>query len=241
MSKSEKLINKGKRYDGRKLDEMRPMVARAGVIKRADGSGYFRMGNTVAIAAVYGPKELHPRHLQDPKRAYLKYIYNMAPFSTEDRVKPGTSRRSIEISEVSRQAFNSVVFLEDFPKTGIEVHVEILQANASTRCAGVNAASIALADAGIPMTDILSSCSAGVVEDQILLDVAGKEDTEGQVDFPVVYMPRTDEIALLQMDGMITVENFRKLFELAKSGCVEVLEVQKKALKERFEVDSNDN
>ncbi|RLJ00938.1 MAG: exosome complex exonuclease Rrp41, partial [Candidatus Aenigmatarchaeota archaeon] len=56
----EKLIVKGKRIDGRKLDEMRKIEAKAGILKNAEGSGYFRFGNTVAIAAVHGPREIHP-------------------------------------------------------------------------------------------------------------------------------------------------------------------------------------
>lgn len=229
-----KLIMGGRRLDGRALDEMRPMTAKAGVINRADGSAHFAMGDTVAIAGVYGPRELHPKHLQDPVKAYLKYIYMMAPFATQERVKPGPSRRSQEISEVSRQAFNSVVFLEEYPKAGIEVYVEVLQANASTRCAGINAAAIALADAGVPMTDLVASCAAGKVDGQLVLDVAGEEDTEGEVDLPVAYIPRKDEVALLQMDGMLTIEEFKQALELAKQGCIQIHEKQVQALKEKY-------
>ena len=229
-----KIIVGGRRPDGRALDEMRPMTARSGEIGRANGSGYFAMGDTVAIAGVYGPREMHPKHMQDPVRAYLKYIYAMAPFATQERVKPGPSRRSQEISEVSRQAFNSVVFLEEFPKSGIEVYVEILQANASTRCAGINAAAIALADAGIPMSDLVASCAAGKVDGHIVLDVAGEEDTEGDVDLPIAYIPRRDEVALLQMDGLMTLDEFKRALELAKQGCIKIHEQQIRALKERY-------
>lgn len=224
----------GRRVDGRALDEMRAVTAKAGVITRADGSAYFAMGDTVAIAAVYGPRELYPKHLQDPVRAYLKYVYTMAPFSTQERARPGPSRRSMEISDVSRQAFNSVIFLEEFPKTGIEVYVEVLQASASTRCAGINAASIALADAGVPMTDLIASCSAGKVDGALVLDVAGEEDTEGEVDMPIAYIPRKDEIALLQMDGLLKLEEFVQLLELAKKGCMQIHEKQLAALKEKY-------
>lgn len=233
--KEEKLIQGDRRKDGRALDEMRPLEAEAGIIDRTDGSARFAMGDTVAIAGVQGPRELHPRKLQENKRAYIKYRYAMAPFSTTDRIRPGPSRRSKEISEVSRQAFNSVVQREEFPKAGIEVHTEILQANASTRCCAINAASIALADAGVPMTDLIASCAAGKVEDTWILDVAGKEDTEGQVDLPIAYIPRTDEIALLQMDGIMTMDEFKDALEMAKKGCIDVHEKQKEVLKSRYE------
>ncbi len=230
-----KLIKNGKRPDGRKLDEMREMEAKSGIIERADGSGYFRLGNTIAIAAVYGPRELHPKHLTDPLKAYVKCRYNMAPFSTEERIRPGPSRRSKEISKVIKEALSSIIFLKEYPKTGIEIYIEILQANASTRCVGLNAAAIALADAGIPMKDIMSSCAAGKVEDKMLVDVAGIEDCEGEVDLPIAYVPKEDQIYLLQMDGMIKIEDFKKGIEMAKEGCIKIYEKQKEAIKKRYE------
>lgn len=234
MNKDIKLIKNGKRIDGREFDEMREIEAKAGILDRAMGSGYFRLGNTEAIAVVHGPRELHPKHLQDPLRAYLRCRYNMAPFSTEDRVRPGPSRRSTEISKVITEAFKSVIFLEEFPKTGIDVFIEITQANASTRCVGINAASIALANGGIPMSDLVSSVAAGKVEDKIVLDVAGKEDSYGEVDLPIAYIPRKDEITLLQMDGIIGKKNLNKAIKMAKEGCKKIYEKQKEALKKRY-------
>ena len=231
----EKLIIKGKRIDGRKPDEMREIEARAGILKNAEGSGYFRFGNTVAIAAVHGPREIHPRHLQDPLRSVLRCRYNMVPFSTTERSRPGYSRRSTEISKVITEAFESVIFLEEFPKSAIDVFIEVIQADASTRCAGLNAASIALADAGIPMRDLVASCSVGKIDGELVLDVSGKEDNYGEVDLPVGYIPKTDEIVLLQMDGILTIEEFEKALEMAKNGCKMVYEKQKEALKKRYE------
>jgi len=229
------LIKDGRRLDGRKLDELREIEAKAGVIKRADGSGYFRLGNTIAVAAVYGPRELHPKHLVDPVKAYVKCRYNMAPFSTTERVKPGPSRRSTEISKVIKEAISSVLFLEEYPKTGIEVFIEVLQADASTRCVGLNAASIALADAGIPMRDLIVSCSAGKIDGKVVLDIAGEEDFEGEVDLPIAYVPRENKIYLLQMDGIISQEDFRKAIEMATKGCEIIYEKQKEAIKRKYE------
>lgn len=229
-----KLISKGKRIDGRGLDEMRPFEVKAGILDRADGSASFRIGNTMAIAAVYGPREMHPRHNADPSRATLRCRYNMAPFSTTERVRPGPSRRSVEISKVIKGAFSNAIFLEEFPKAVIDVFIEIVEADASTRCAGINAAAVALADAGIPMKDLIASCSAGKIEDHIVLDVAGLEDMEGQVDIPIAYSPRTGQITLLQMDGIITPEEFKKALGMAIGGCEKINEAQRMALKDKF-------
>ena len=227
-----------KRSDGRKADELRSIEARAGVLKNADGSGYFRLGNTIAIAGVYGPRKVHPRHMEKAETGILRTKYAMAPFSTTERIRPGPSRRSTEISLVTRQALTPVIFLEEFPRTAIDVHIEILQADASTRCVGINAASIALADAGVPMKDLVSSCSAGIVEGNILLDIAGKEDTEGELDLPVAYYHKKKEITLLQMDGLTSREDLKKIIQIAIKGCEQIYETQKKAIKERYSGDS---
>jgi len=70
-----------KRVDGRKLDQLRPMEAKAGIIPNADGSAFFKIGKTIAYAAVYGPRELYPKFLQDPKKGIIRCHYSMMPFS----------------------------------------------------------------------------------------------------------------------------------------------------------------
>ena len=90
-----------KRNDGRAPDELRKMEAKTGIIKRADGSAMFRIGETIAYAAVYGPRELHPKFLQNPEKGLLRCNYNMMAFSgSGERVRPAPNRRSREISLV---------------------------------------------------------------------------------------------------------------------------------------------
>lgn len=235
-----KMITDGKRKDGRALDEMRPIKAKVGVLKNATGSAHFEFGNTKAVAGVFGPREVHPRHEEEPENAILRTQYSMAPFATTTRNRPGPSRRSKEISFVIQQALKPAVVLKDFPKSAIDVHIEVLQANASTRCAALNAASMALADAGIHMRDLISCVAAGKVEDQLLLDVSGKEDTEGQVDFPIAYYPKKKEMTLMQLDGLTNKEEIEEMMDLAVKGCKKVNEIQKKALRKKYEVSNND-
>ena len=101
-----------KRYDGRKHDEMRQMEAKINVVKNADGSAMFKFGDTIALAVVYGPKILHPQHMQNPRKGILRVNYDMLSFSVPERKKPGPSRRSQEVSKVTEWALNSVVDLE---------------------------------------------------------------------------------------------------------------------------------
>lgn len=240
MTEKKKLINKGIRYDKRKFDQIRPVVAKVGVLKRADGSALFKLGNTTAIAGVYGPRNVHPRHAEKAERAILRTRYKMAPFSTTTRARPGFSRREMEISLVTREALSDVIFLREFPKTAIDVHIEIIQADSSTRCVGINAASLALADAGVPMKDIIACCSAGQVEGQVVLDIAGKEDTEGEIDLPIAFSPHTKEITLLQMDGLADSKRIKEIIKLAIKGCEEIHEKQKAALREKYKTEEID-
>ena len=228
-----------KRPDGRKLDEMRPMVAKIGVVPNADGSAMFTFGKTVAIAAVYGPRLLHPQHMQDPKAAILRVNYDLLSFSVADRKKPGPSRRSQEISKVTEWALSPALDLKEFPNTVIDVQIYILQANASTRVAGINAASMALAQAGIPMKDLVCAVSVGKMDKDLVLDVNDEEehfeDGEGATDMATARLANSDKWTLLQLDGKIQPELYPKALSMADKAFAKIYEVQKKALKDVME------
>ncbi|WP_370573752.1 exosome complex exonuclease Rrp41 [Methanomethylovorans sp.] len=233
-NKPEKFIDEnGLRLDGRAVDEIRPMTIEIGVLSRADGSCYLEWGKNKILAAVYGPRELHPRRMQKPDEAIVRYRYNMAAFSVEDRARPGPNRRSIEISKVSRDAFAPIIMTKYYPSAVIDVFAEVLQADAGTRTAAINAASIALADAGIPMKGLISACAVGKVNGQLVLDLNKDEDNFGDADLPIA-MTQDGEISLLQMDGNLTKEEFKRALEMAKEGCQQILEIQKEALKKKF-------
>jgi exosome complex component RRP41 len=223
-----------KRPDGRAFDELRPLKIEAGVLERADGSAYLEIGDNKVLAAVYGPRELYVRRLLKPNMAILRCRYNMAPFSVEDRKRPGPDRRSVEISKITSEALQPAVFLEKFPRSTIDVFIEVLQAEGGTRCAGITAASVALADAGIPMRDMVVACAAGKANDQVIMDLSEMEDKEGEADLPIALMPRTGEITLMQMDGHLTSEEFEQSMDLAIKGCQIISEEQKKAIKNRY-------
>lgn len=236
MEKPEKLIVDGRRLDGRAPDELRPLKIEVGVLKRADGSAYIEMGSNKVLAAVYGPREMHPRHDQQPDTAVLRCRYNMAPFSVDDRKRPGPDRRSVEISKVTREALAPLLFLELYPRSVIDVFIEVLEADAGTRTAGINAAAVALADAGVPMRDLVSAVAVGKVDGTIVLDLVKDEDQLGTTDMPVAIVPRKKLITLLQMDGHFTEEEFKQALDLAFKGCQQIYEAQRQALREKYAV-----
>jgi len=229
------MAEKFKRPSGRALNEMRPMSAKVGVVPNADGSAMFAFGNTIAIAAVYGPRQLHPQHMQDPATGILRVNYDLLSFSVADRKKPGPSRRSQEISKMTEWALSPVLDLEDFPNTVIDVQIYIIQADAGTRTAGINAASLALAHAGIPMKNLVCSVAIGKQDKELIVDLDKDEedfeDGEGATDFPLAKIANTDQFTLIQLDGKIQPERVKEVLELANKSCEEIYEVQKEALK----------
>ena len=224
-----------KRPDGRKVDEIREMKAKVGVVPNADGSAMFSFGDTIAIAAVYGPKKMHPQHQQDPEKGTLRCSYNLLSFSVTERIRPGSSRRSTEISKITEWALEPVLMIDDYANMVIDVYINILQANASTRCAGINAAAMALAHAGVPMKDLVSSVSIGKLDKQLVVDVNKYEEDwkegEGATDIPITFT-NSGELTHIQLDGKITSKQLKEAIELAKKACKEIYEVQKKALKD---------
>ncbi len=227
------------RIDGRGFDETRPIEAKVGVIKRADGSAMFKIGNTWAYAAVYGPRNLHPKFLQDPQRGILRCNYNMMPFSSSgERVRPGGSRRSKEISLVTEKALLPVLDLEEYPNSVVDVFIELPQTEAGSRCAGICAASMALADAGLEMKDLVAAVSVGKVADKLLVDLDYSEESYADAsvaDIPIAVMPNSGKITLLQMDGEVKKEELMKVLEMGRKVLMNIYEIQKNALKEKYQ------
>lgn len=230
------LDKNGLRVDGRRLDELRPLKLEVGILDKANGSAYIEHGKNKILAAVYGPREAHPKHIALADRAVVRCRYHMAPFSTDERKSPAPSRRELELSKVIREALEPAIMSEYFPRATIDITIEVLQADAGTRCAGITAASLALADAGIPMRELVAACAAGKVQGKVALDLSDIEDKQGDADLPVAFMPKSNVIDLLQMDGSLTEEEFKQALDLAINACRRIYDMQREALKQKYHV-----
>ena len=223
-----------KRLDGRGLEEMREIAAEVGIVPNADGSAMFRSGKTIAIAAVYGPKKMHPQHQQNPTKGTLRCTYAMNSFSVSDRIRPGPNRRSMEIGKITEWALDPVVDLSNYPNQVVDVHINIIQADAGTRCCGINAAAMALAHAGIMMKDMVTSVSIGKLDKTLVVDLDKAEEDfeegEGPTDIPI-SMTSSGEITHMQLDGKIGGTQLKESIEMAQRACKIIYEVQKDALK----------
>jgi exosome complex component RRP41 len=235
QSTPEKLIDdRGLRVDGRRPDELRPIKMEVGVLDKADGSAYIEQGKNKILVAVYGPREAHPRHVALPDRAAIRCRYHMAPFSTEERRSPAPSRRDMELSKVIREAVEPAVFSRNYPRTTLDIFIEVLQSDGGTRSAGIVGTSLALADAGVPMKDLVVACAAGKVDGQIVVDLCDAEDKQGEADLPVAIIPSSGAVTLIQMDGKLSPEEFEKALSMAVEGCRKIYEMQREALKRKY-------
>lgn len=230
-----KLIDEnGLRIDGRSPNELRPIKIETNVLNRADGSSFIEWGGNKILVAVYGPREAYPKHTQDINKAIVKARYNMSAFSVDERKRPGPDRRSVEISKVISEALEAAIITEQFPRTQVDVYIEVMQADAGTRIAGLTAASVAVAAAGIPMRDLVVGCTAGKVDGQIVLDLSKEEDNFGQADLPMAILSKSGRVVLLQMDGDLSAKEFDKATEMIFDATKRISEIQRDALAKKY-------
>ena len=192
-------------------------------------------GLNVAVAAVYGPMEAHPRKIQRQDRAVIDVRYNMAPFSTSDRIRPGFNRRSREISKVRPKPSNpwcslSATHVRRFVlRLRFSLPKQVLAAPVSRQLLWL------LADAGIPMRDMIVGVASGKIEDTVVLDLDKAEDNYGQADLPVGILPNTGEIAFLQMDGDLSPAEYELAMEYNFKAAREIHDIMVDALQRRYE------
>ena len=231
----EKLFREdGKRLDGRDKLDLRPIKMEIGVLKNADGSAYIEWGNNKIYAAVFGPREVHPHHLAKPDKGILRVFYRMATYSVWERKRPAPGRREKEISMIIADCLEPILFLELYPGTAFEIYIEVIDADGGTRCASTTAASLALADAGVPMRSLVTSLAVGKIDGELVIDLSGIEDKAGDADLPIAITWFNDEISLLQFDGVMNLEEMDKILDFARDAANKIYDMQKAALKNKY-------
>ncbi len=240
MEGNVKLIrDDGLRLDGRALNEMRPIKIETGVVDRADGSAFIEWGANKIIVAVY-VREAYPKHAQNIDRAIVKARYNMSGYSVEERKRPGPDRRTMEISKVVSEALSSAIVLEKLPRAEVDVFIQVLEADAGTRIASLTASSVAVANAGVPMRDLVVGCTAGKVDGKVVLDLSKDEDNFGQADIPMAILPRTGKVVLLQLDGNVTEEEFNEATSMMMNAMPRISELQRNALMSKYSIEDGE-
>lgn len=227
------ILENDKRPDGRKLDEIRPIVCEVGILPRPHGSALFTRGETQALTTVtlgsVGDEQMIDTMDADTTKRYMHH-YNFPPYATNE-VKPmrGPGRREIGHGSLAEKALTPVIPpKEAFPYT-IRVVSEILASNGSSSMAAVCGSTLSLMDAGVSITKPVAGVAMGVIIGhsgayKILTDIAGIEDFNGDMDFKVAGTK--DGITVLQLDTKVqglTVDILDKAFTQALKARLEIL------------------
>ena len=233
------IIKTGKRIDGRSLDQVRSIVSEAGILPRTHGSALFTRGETQAMVVATlgtGDDEQFIDDLTGTYKERFMLHYNFPPYSvgeTSFRLAPG--RREIGHGKLAWRAVKAVIpGAEDFPYT-IRLVSEITESNGSSSMATVCGASLAMMDAGVPITRPVSGIAMGLIKDPdgvaVLSDILGDEDHLGDMDFKVAGT--SEGVTSLQMDikiAGITKDIMETALDQAKGGRMHILGEMAKAL-----------
>jgi len=237
------------RHDGRQQDELRPITFQAGIAPHAHGSVLVSFGNTRVICAVTIQEDV-PRWMKQQKVAggWLTAEYNMLPYSTLERkqrdiISGKLDGRSSEIQRLIGRSMRAVVDLKALGKRTIWLDCDVLQADGGTRTASVTGGCVAIAIAlnkllaagkikSFPMKKLVAGISAGVFQDQAILDLDYPEDKHASVDFNVIM---TEDMEFVEIQGsgeesIFTSEQMNEMLELTKKGTLQIVELQKEAI-----------
>ncbi|CAH2098276.1 unnamed protein product [Euphydryas editha] len=232
------LSSQGLRLDGRRPNELRRIRCKLGVFTQPDGSAYLEQGNTKVLAAVYGPHQAS-KSKSSVEGVVVNCQYSMATFSTGERKnRPRGDRKSQEMSLHLRQALTAAIKTELYPRSQIDIYIEVLQADGGAYCASVNAATLALVDAGVPLRAYACACSASMAwrgaEPAPLLDVGHVEEAAGGVVLTVASLPSTGNIALLELSHRLHSDYFEIVLSRAMQGCRDIEIILDRAVREHL-------
>ncbi|KAJ1926814.1 Exosome non-catalytic core component [Tieghemiomyces parasiticus] len=234
MSRQELLSPEGLRIDGRRANELRRTVCKQSVLGKADGSAYYEQGNTKVLAAVYGPREPRIKSAASFDRATIRVEFNVAPFSTSERRKRNRGdKRILEIASAIKQTFEAAIISTVFPRSQIDIYLHLLQDDGGNAQACINATTLALIDAGIPMTDYICACSAGFIDETPVLDLNQVEEASFETpDLTIAIMPRSGKVTLLQMESRLQVDRLEDTMALASEGCKQIHTIMDEVVRE---------
>ncbi|MGB9607143.1 MAG: ribonuclease PH [bacterium] len=238
------------RIDGRKYDELRPIVFKRGVAKYAEGSCYVAQGDTKLICTATVEEEKVPQFLRGSGSGWITAEYGMLPRSTRTRIPRESSKsfplgRVMEIRRMIGRSLRAAFDLQKIGERTITVDCDVITADGGTRCAAVNAGFIAVVEAmhylknmgvlkHIPILDFIASVSVGIVMGKEMLDLCFEEDSTASVDMNIV-MTEKGKIVELQAtaEGVpFSKEQLDRLLEMARPAILNIISLEKNVLKD---------
>ncbi|ORZ38787.1 exosome complex exonuclease RRP41 [Catenaria anguillulae PL171] len=223
MGRQELINPEGLRLDGRRAHELRRISAKPAVLAQADGSAYIEIGNTKVLAAVYGPRECRIRSHALHDRAVINVEYTQASFSrTIRRKQRKLDRKNMELAMQLRETFSAVVTTEQYPRSQIDIYLTLMQSDGGEVMACINAATLALINAGVAMRDYVVACSVGIYDGTPLLDVNHFEEGPSIPTLTLATLPRTGDVVLMQCEQRLHMDRLQAAMALAQEGCAQM-------------------
>lgn len=209
----------GFRLDGRRPHQIRNIAASLGTMVNADGSAFLEQGNTQVLCAVYGPYEgKQSRQLED--RCAINCTFSITRFAgVERRQRSGADRKSMEFERLIEKTFEGAVLTHLYPTSQIDICCQIIQGDGSHLAACVNATSLAMADAGIPMKGLVAAASCSIVDGQPVVDVNQREESDLLPRITLATLRGEDEIVLVELQNRVHVDHLSALMSAAKDTC----------------------
>ncbi|XP_065652192.1 exosome complex component RRP41 [Hydra vulgaris] len=221
----------GLRFDGRKCHELRKITAKKGIFSQADGSAYIEQGNTKVIASVYGPHEVSNRSKTLHDSTLINCQFSMATFSMSERKnRPKGDRKSTEISMLLEKTFATAIMTELYPRSQIDIYVQVIQSDGGIIAACINVATLALIDAGVPMKDFVCACTSSYVQEKNLTDINHLEESSGSCQLTLAMLPRTAKVVAFQVSSRLHLDNLEELLKITKQGCLDIYNVLQQAV-----------
>lgn len=225
-----------KRTDGRSPDTLRPIFLKADVISQARGSAYVEQDNTKVMCAVYGPREVGRRE-DFSMKGIINCVFKYATFSCRYRRSYQQDNEEKDLSVQLLDALEPAVCMHKFPKAQVDIYVTVLQNDGSALAASITCASVALANAGVEMYDLVVGCSVRIADSLTLLDPTESEEYKSQDDNPenhgsvtVGYMPSLNQVSAITSKGEIEFEAIKKAMNQCVSSSQTLYSVLQKCL-----------
>ncbi|KAG2670443.1 hypothetical protein I3760_14G086300 [Carya illinoinensis] len=216
------------RPDGRGFQQCRPAFFRTGAVTAASGSAYAEFGNTKVIVSVFGPRESKKAMMySDIGRLNCNVSYTT--FATPVRAQ-GSDRK--EFSSMLHKALEGAIILETFPKTTVDVFALVLESGGSDLPVVISCASLALADAGILMYDLVTSVSLSCLGKNLVIDPILEEESYQDGSLMITCMPSRYEVTQLTITGEWSTPKINEGMQLCLDACSKLANIMRSCLKE---------
>ncbi|CAJ0937100.1 unnamed protein product, partial [Mesorhabditis belari] len=236
-----KIINEhGFRCDGRKAQQIRNISAQLGMDASSEGAAYLVQGNTQVICHVYGPHEATQRSRMQDDRCFIncqyeRFLKSRSKKQNNMKKRTGKDRKSGDVERLVEKTFETAVFTTNFPRSQIDIHLMVtFKEDGSLLSTCINAATLALCDAGIPMKGVVSATTCGIAEGTVICDLNNREENDLVPRITLATISGRDECVLVELQNRVHVAHLPNLLNTGKAMCLAVHECLHTAIRDHL-------